>query len=160
MVPRERPTNCARAPATKVACGYGRARGVIPKHGGPGIPDAPDCLPAAHGEANRYAQVLLAALDHPGWSARQRIRLRAQYRKWILRAEGRDPQFEEFGTFPRFQGTPPPTATDLVIARWRKRNPRTPAERKRREIPTHKYLAIRRRDRQPGPSTDDDGDDR
>lgn len=120
---------------------------MTPKHGGPALPPAPDCLPGSHGDANRYALLVLQALDRPGWSARQRVRLRDLYRKWILRAEGRDPQFEQYGTFPRFEGTAPPTTTDLVIARWRKRHPVPPAERKRREIPTHKHLARRRRDR-------------
>lgn len=108
---------------------------MIPKYGGTPLPDAPDCLAADHGKALAYVGLLAAALNQSGWSAHQRDRIRAKYRKWLLCAEGRDPYFEQWGTFPRMEGMTPPTATDLVVAGWRRRFPRTPEERKRRVVP-------------------------
>lgn len=121
---------------------------MTPKYGGgPDLPPAPDCLPGSHGEANRYAARIKQALDTPGWSVAQRRHLRDKYRKWLLRAEGRDPYFEQYGTFPRFDGTAPPTSTDLVVARWRKRFPRSKQERRLRTLPKNKHLAIRKAER-------------
>lgn len=120
---------------------------MTPRDGGTSLPPAPDCLPGTHGLAKRYAEQIRLCLDAPGWSAAQRRHLRDKYRKWILRAEGRDAYFEQYGTFPRFEGTAPPTVTDLVVARWRKRFPRTPAERKARTLPRAKHLAIRKAER-------------
>lgn len=129
---------------------YGQARPspgapVTPKYGGPDLDPAPDCLPGAHGEAKRYLTKLLAALDQPGWSKSQRIRLHDRYRKWLLRAEGRDPHFERYGTFPRFPGTAPPTVVDLIVARRRKRFPKTPEQRKAERLPRTKRLQQQRR---------------
>lgn len=133
---------------------------MIPKHGGAPLPPSPDCLPRAHADANRYASAIQHALDQPGWSPKQRTRLRDLYRKWILRAEGRDPYFERYGTFPRPEGAPPPTTTDLIVARWRRRHPRPKEDRKSRELPRKKYLLMRRRERTGGdPGADPVGED-
>ncbi len=111
---------------------------MIPKRGGAALDPAPDCLPGEHHKALRYLKAIETALGQHGWTARQRIRLRSQFRKWILRAEGRDPYFEKYGTFPRPEGAPPPTGIDLVVAAWRRRvGPTLTAEdRKRRSMPS------------------------
>jgi hypothetical protein len=93
---------------------------VIPKKGGEPLPPAPICLPKDHKAARLYAQVLKKALEQTGWSAGQRAVLYRQYRKWLIRGDGRDEFFEEFGTFRRFPGTAPPTTIDLVVERWRR----------------------------------------
>lgn len=108
---------------------------MTPKYGGNPLAPAPDCLQGEHLKAVEYVRVLEAALEQPGWSQTQRQRIRTKYRKWLLCAEGRDPYFEQFGTFARFEGSPPPTSVDLVVARWRKRFPRTKEERRRRQMP-------------------------
>jgi hypothetical protein len=97
---------------------------MLPKFGGEPLPPSPDCLPADHVTARAYLAVLERALARSGWSASQKIRIKDRYRKWLLRAEGRDPQYEQYGTFPRSLGTSRPTSVDLVVARWRRRFPR------------------------------------
>ena len=91
-----------------------------PKRGGPPLPPSPLCLPGEHAKATAYLAALERALAQPGWSKSQRQYIRARLRHWTLRAEGRDPHFEKFGTFSRWYGSPPPTPQDMVVVQWRR----------------------------------------
>ena len=94
---------------------------MIPERGGEPLPPAPVCLPRDYRSASLYLAQIDKALEQPGWSARQRKILYDLHRKWVLRAEGRDEHFEQWGTFPpRYPGSPPPDARDAIVARWQK----------------------------------------
>ena len=122
-------------------------------------------MPGDHAGAVRYLALIEAALKSDDWSQRQRQHLRDLRRKWIVRADGLDEQFESYGTFPRCPGTEKPTTTDLIVAKWRRTFQTSPegrklaAERKRiSQLPRDKRLRQRRwvnRDRE-RPSTDRD----
>lgn len=106
---------------------------MIPKYGGEPLPRSPLCLPADHKSAQLYVSTIATALDANGWSRTQRVYLRALYRKWLLRAEGRDSYFERYGTFSRPEGAAPPTTVDLIVARWKRMAPpETSGEKARR----------------------------
>jgi len=94
---------------------------MIPERGGEPLPPAPICLPRDYRSVSLYLVQIRKALEGHGWSRRQRKILRALHRKWMLRAEGRDEHFEQWGTFPpRYPGSRPPDAQDVIIARWQK----------------------------------------
>jgi hypothetical protein len=94
---------------------------VVPERGGEPLPPAPICLPRDYRSADLYIVQIRKALEGHGWSKRQRAILRNLFRTWTMRAEGRDPHFEQWGSFPpRWPGSPPPDARDVVIARWQK----------------------------------------
>lgn len=122
---------------------------MTPKYGGDPLPRAPLCLPGQHKKANEYAALLADALRQSGWSRTQRTRLRDRYRVWVWRAEGRDGYFEQYGTFARQEGAPPPTPLDLVVQEWRaKARARgvTSAEMKRRRFPARFRVTWDRRE--------------
>jgi len=118
-----------------------------PRHGGSPLPYAPICLPREHTKAVAYLAVLDQALGQAGWTASQRRRIRALQRLWTFRAEGRDPQFEKYGTFGRRPGTAPPTGADAVVAAWRRLIPHPPEVRRRRKVPFRVREATREMDR-------------
>lgn len=92
-----------------------------PERGGDPLPPAPICLPKDYRSAGLYLVQIRKALEGRGWSKRQRKILRDLFFKWTMRVEGRDPHFEQWGSFPpRWPGSPPPDARDVVIARWRR----------------------------------------
>ena len=120
---------------------------MVPKHGGTPLPLSPICLPREHGKAEAFVAEIQAALERPGWSGSQRRRLRELYRLWLFRAEGRDPQFEAYGSFHRPPGTAPPTATDVIVAKWRRLAPHDADTRRRRRVPYRVRDLSRERDR-------------
>lgn len=101
---------------------------MIPRKGGKPLDPAPICLGGDHRAAQTHARKIAAALEQSGWSPGQRYVLRESYRKWLLRAEGRDSYFEKYGTFHRFEGNPPPTTVDLIVERWRRAAPKETKE--------------------------------
>ena len=122
---------------------------MIPKFGGPELRLAPICLPKEHYKAKAYLAQIETALLADGWSSGQRRYLRVLHLKWLYRAEGRDPHFEEYGTFGRLPGAPPPTITDLIIARKRQRYKTAGLDAARqavtdRRFPRHKGQAQQR----------------
>lgn len=120
---------------------------MIPKNGGTPLPPSPICLPREHAKAGAYVREIEEALQRAGWSSGQRGRLRAQLRLWTYRAEGRDPQFEKYGSFGRRPGTAPPTSVDAIVAAWRRIAPQDKEGRKRRKVPWSSRDAARERDR-------------
>lgn len=104
---------------------------MIPAKGGEPLPPSPVCLPRDYEKASLYLHEIIKALDRPGWSKRQRVILRDLFRKWAMRAEGRDEHFEVWGTFPPRPGGEPPTVQDQILATWKKlsRLSRSPEER-------------------------------
>jgi len=120
---------------------------VIPKKGGAPLPPSPICLPREHAKAAGFVLAIEEALTRPGWSGAQRGRLRALLRLWVYRAEGRDPQFEKYGSFGRRPGSAPPTSVDAIVAAWRRIVPLDKAARKRRRVPWAVNEAARERHR-------------
>jgi hypothetical protein len=120
---------------------------MTPKHGGTPLPHSPICLPREHSKAAAYVLVLEAALGRAGWSASQRRRIRALVRLWSFRAEGRDPQFEQYGSLGRAPGSTPPTSADATVAAWRRLVPHPPGGRKRRKVPSRVNEYYRDQDR-------------
>lgn len=108
---------------------------------------SPVCLPGEHAMARAYVAEIELALGQAGWSPSQRGRLRALRMKWMWRAEGRDEQFEQYGTFFRPPGTAPPTVTDVTVEKWRRRGLVSQEERKRRRVPWRVMAAARERAR-------------
>lgn len=132
---------------------------MIPKKGGTPLPPSPICLPREHGKAQAYATLLQEALLQSGWSANQRKAIRIKYRLWAFRAEGRDPHFEKYGSFPRAPGSAPPTTSDATVAAWRRLIPHSAIVRKRRRVPYRLREQARERDRygDGDPSKDPEG---
>lgn len=120
---------------------------MTPKKGGTPLPPSPICLPREHAKAAAYVCAIEEALTRAGWSSGQRGRLRAQLRLWKYRAEGRDPQFERYGSFGRKPGTAPPTSVDATVEAWRRIAPQDAEGRKRRKVPWTSRDAARERAR-------------
>lgn len=120
---------------------------MIPKKGGSPLLPSPICLPREHHKAAAYVIDIEEALKHGGWTGSQRGRLRGLLRLWKFRAEGRDTQFEQYGTFGRKPGSAPPTGTDAVVEAWRRLIPHDKATMARRKVPWTSRELARERDR-------------
>ena len=92
---------------------------MTPAFGGPPLPAAPILFPADHAGARQYLYRIDKALDQDGWSKNQRRYLKTLRIKWAYRAQGLDANFERRGDVGGNPEAPPPTARDVVIARWR-----------------------------------------
>jgi hypothetical protein len=120
---------------------------VKPDKGGTPLPPHPICLPRDHAKAAAYVLEIETALTRAGWSGAQRAKLRGLLRLWVYRAEGRDPHFEQYGSFARRPGSQPPTVTDAAVAKWRRLIPLDKEARKRRRVPWRVRELTRERDR-------------
>ena len=108
---------------------------MTPKYGGSPLPASPICLPGEHHKAEAYVILVGEAMKQAGWSSTQRRRLRDLVRLWTWRAEGRDPQFEQYGSFGRRPGSAPPTALDATVEAWRRLAPQSPEGKQARRMP-------------------------
>jgi hypothetical protein len=85
------------------------------------LPPSPICLGGERLRARHYLGVLESALRLDHWRHAERRELIRRWKLWKLRAEGHDPYFDEYGTFGRMPGAPPPTVTDITMKRWKDR---------------------------------------
>jgi hypothetical protein len=120
---------------------------MVPKKGGSPLPPSPICLPREHHKAAAYVLEIQEALKRAGWTGGQRGRLRSLLRLWEYRAEGRDPQFEQYGSFGRRPGSAPPTGVDATVEAWRRLIPHDRETMRRRKVPWTSRELARERDR-------------